>query len=55
MNQQQSYIQFLDIKPTGLNLKLTVHEQMLKARAKQEYKRMTYAERKDAGLIRKFN
>lgn len=51
----ESYIQFLNISPTIGQIALTVHEKMLKARAKQEYKRMTYAERKQAGLIRKFN
>jgi len=46
----ESYIQFLNI-----SLALTTNEKMLKARAKQEYKRMTYNERKQMGLIRKFN
>ena len=55
MNQPQSYIQYLNIKPSMFLYQLNGHEQMLKARAKQEHKRMTYAERKDAGLIRKFN
>lgn len=51
----ESYIQFLNISPAIGQIALTDHEEMLKARAKQEYKRMTYAERKQAGLIRKFN